>query len=202
MAPNSPSRIRKITLYDILIYHIENMKIGIDISQMAYGGTGVAKYLENLLENLLKVDKKNEYILFFSSLRRNIKNKILNIKNTNQKVKIRGFEIPPTILDILWNRFHICPIEWFIGDIDVFITSDWTEPPAKKAKKVTILYDLIVYKYPEETAKKIVEIQKRKLEWVKKESVLVICISESTKKDAREILGIDEERLVVVHPGI
>ena len=108
--------------------------------------------------------------------------------------------MPSNLLDILWNRLHICPIEWFIGDIDLFITSDWTEPPARKAKKVTILYDLIVYKYPQETDKKIVEVQKRKLGWVKKESEMVLCISEATKKDAMEILGIEEERLKVIYP--
>ena len=48
------------------------MRIGIDISQLAYSGTGVANYLENLVSELLKIDTKNEYVLFFSSsLRRN-----------------------------------------------------------------------------------------------------------------------------------
>lgn len=97
---------------------------------------------------------------------------------------------------------HILPIENFIGDVDVFITSDWTEPPAKNAKKMTILYDLVVYKYPEETAEKIVATQKSKLAWVKKETDMILCISESTKKDAMEILGIEENRLKVVYPGI
>ena len=89
-----------------------------------------------------------------------------------------------------------------MGDVDWFITSDWTEPPARKAKKVTIIYDLIVYKHPEETDQKIVSVQKRKLSWVKKESNIVFCISESSKKDALEILGIDESRIRVVYPGI
>ena len=97
---------------------------------------------------------------------------------------------------------HIFPIEWLIGNVDVFITSDWTEPPAMKAKKVTILYDMIVYKYPKETAKRIIEVQKRKLKWVKKESKMIFCISNSTKKDAAEILGIESKRLKVIYPGI
>jgi len=176
------------------------MKIGIDISQVAYEKTGVAKYVKNLVENLLKIDRKNEYVLFFSSLRRKIQNSKFKIQNDNVKLKI--FKIPPTLLDFLWNRLHILPIEWLIGDLDVFVTSDWIEPPTKKAKKVTILYDLIVYKHPQETAKKIVEVQKRKLKWVKKESDMIICISEATKKDTMEILRIGEKRLRVVHPGI
>jgi len=61
---------------------------------------------------------------------------------------------------------------------------------------------LIIYKNPEETDKKIIQTQKRRLKWVKKESKLVICISESTKEDAKKILGIENERLRVVYPGI
>jgi len=106
------------------------------------------------------------------------------------------------LLDFLWNKLHIVPIEWLIGDIDVFITSDWTEPPTKKGKRATIIYDLVVYKYPQETDKKIVETQKRKLHWVRKESDLIFCISKATKKDAIEILGIEEKKLKVIYPGI
>lgn len=173
------------------------MKIGIDISQMAYENTGVANYLGNLIKSLAKIDKKNEYILFYSSLR-----KRLHPPAGGPNISIKKFKIPPGLLDVFWNRLHIFPIERFIGNIDLFISSDWTEPPTVKAKKATILYDLIVYKYPKETDSKIIATQKRKLNWVKKECDIIFCISESTKKDAMEILGIEEKRLKVIYPGI
>lgn len=175
------------------------MKIGIDISQLAYEKTGVANYLRTLVEHLLEVDKENEYILFYSSLRK----KLPSFDSSQGKnASIKQFKFPPSLLHILWNKLHVMPIESLIGDIDVFITSDWTEPPTKKAKKMTILYDLIVYKYPEETAQTIIETQKKKLAWVKKESAKILCISEATKKDAKEILGIEENRLAVIYPGV
>jgi hypothetical protein len=72
----------------------------------------------------------------------------------------------------------------------------------------------MIYKYPEEShhqtkinplkliiSPNIVEIQKRKLQWVKKESQRILCISEATKKDAQEILRIDKNNLSVVYPG-
>ena len=173
------------------------MKIGIDISQTAYPGTGVANYTKNLVFNLLRIDKKNQYLLFFSSLRRKCPIAVGDFPNARLKI----FKLPPMLLDFLWNRLHIFPIEWLIGDIDVFVTSDWVEPPAQKSKKVTILYDLIIYKHPQETARKIVETQKRKLNWVKKESTAIICISKATKKDTIEILGISSKKLRVVYPG-
>ena len=107
------------------------MKIGIDISQIAYEGTGVGEYLVRLVEELLKIDQDNEYVLFFSSLRRKIQNSKFKIQNYNAKLKIKTFKIPPILLDLFWNKFHIFPIEWLIGDIDIFISSDWTQPPTK-----------------------------------------------------------------------
>lgn len=185
------------------------MRIGIDISQIAYEKTGVSDYLKGFIEELLRIDKNNEYILFFSSLRRNLPK--LSIHSS--KVIIKKFRFPPTVLDFLWNKLHVLSIEKLIGKVDIFITSDWTEPPSK-AKKATILYDLIVYKYPEETHNRfmfnplkllispnIVASQKRKLNWVKKESDIVLCISESTKKDAMKILRIPENKLKVIYPG-
>jgi glycosyltransferase involved in cell wall biosynthesis len=169
---------------------------------MAYEGTGVSQFIVNLVEHLMRIDKNNQYILFFSSLRKNFQFSIFNFQSKPKNLKIKTFRFPSTLLDILWNKLHILPIEWLIGDVDVFITSDWTEPPSRKAKKATILYDLVVYKYPNETEKKIVETQKRKLSWVKKESDIIFCISQATKKDAIEILGIPENRLKVIYPGI
>jgi hypothetical protein len=177
------------------------MKIGIDISQLAYEKTGVANYLRNLVEHVVLMDKENEYILFFSSLRKDLDSSFVN-ELTSSRVSFKFFKFPPTILNLLWNKLHIMPIENLIGDVDVFITSDWTEPPTKRAKKVTILYDLIVYKYPQETAAKIVSTQKRKLAWVKEESDMIFCISDATRKDAMEILGINEKKLEVIYPGV
>jgi len=177
------------------------MKIGIDVSQLAYPKTGVANYLGNLVKHLVQSDQKNEYILFASSFRRKeiLQNFFLEISAKNVTFKL--FSYPPSFLDLLWNRLHIMPIEKFLGDLDIFISSDWTQPPSK-AKKVTILYDLIVFAYPQETAKKIVDVQKRKLSWVKKEIDNVICISQATKKDAENILHIPKEKLSVVYPGL
>ncbi len=177
------------------------MKIGIDISQISYKGTGVSNYLQLLIQNLLTQDKENEYIFFYSSLRKKFSmSEVFDQKFSN--VQVKQFRFPPGLLDFLWNRIHIFPIEWFIGDIDIFISSDWTQPPTKKAKKMTILYDLIVYKYPAETADLIVRVQKRRLRWVAKEADKIICISEATKADAINILHIDKNRLQVIYPGI
>lgn len=190
------------------------MKIGIDISQTAFEHTGVGRIVTELVNHLITEDNENEYVLFFSSMRKEVQSAKFKVLSDSSKCKIKTFRFPLTLLDFLWNKLHIMPIEWLIGDIDVFISSDWTQPPSK-AKKVTIIYDLIVYKFPEETHNKtqfnlknlilspnIVASQKRRLQWVKKECNKIICISEATKRDAMHILQIEESRLEVVYPGV
>jgi len=176
------------------------MTIGIDISQTAYQNTGVSNYLTQLITHLTSIDKKNKYVLFYSSFRKKVPN-LSNIQSA-PNVELKHFRFPPSLLSLLWNKLHILPIERLIGDIDIFISSDWTEPPTLKAKKATILYDLIVYKYPQETDKKITNTQKQKLKWTKKECDIIFAISESTKKDAQEILEINENKIKVIYPGI
>ncbi|MDO8269288.1 MAG: glycosyltransferase [Candidatus Levybacteria bacterium] len=176
------------------------MRIAIDISQLAYPNTGVANYLENLV-NKLVANESHEFILFFSSLRGKLPESIKKLENKKNVTTVLK-KIPPSGLHLLWNVVHQVPIEFFVGDIDIFVSSDWTEAPVRKAIKATILYDLIVYKYPAETHEKIIKVQKKKLAWVKKECDLIFCISEATKNDAIKILGFDQSKLKVIYPGI
>ena len=46
------------------------MKIAVDISQIAYQGSGVARYTKELVKNLISIDKENDYLLFGFSLRK------------------------------------------------------------------------------------------------------------------------------------
>lgn len=164
------------------------MKIAIDISQIVYG-TGVSTYTENLVKNLLKIDKENEYLLFAGTLHR--KADVLKIFP-----QTRVIPIPPTLADVIWNRIHTFRVEKLIGNVDVFHSSDWTQPPAD-AFKVTTIHDLIPLKFPKYIHPQIVSVHKRRLEWVKKEADRVIVPSEATKEDLLP-LGIAEEKIRVI----
>lgn len=180
------------------------MRIGIDISQIVHEGTGVATYARRMVETLVKTDKKNEYILFGASFRKKfIFDEFMSgIKKINTNVSLVSVAIPPTLLDFLWNRLHSMPVEKFIGPVDVFWSSDWTQPPLGKARGATTIHDLVALKFPKETDSRIVATHKRRLAWVKKECAAIFCDSESTKKDVVELLKIPESKLHVVYPGL
>ena len=173
------------------------MKIAIDLSQILYG-TGVSHYRENLVKNLLKIDKENEYLLFGGSLRRGqeLKTRIEKL-GTNSKTTIKMFPVPPTLTNFIWNKLHVLPIEKIIGQVDLIHTSDWAEPPSI-FPKVTTIHDIIPLKFPKVTPPKIVAAHRDRLEWVKKESKKIIVPSQTTKNDLIEF-GFDEDTIKVIY---
>jgi len=179
------------------------MKIGIDISQIVYQGTGVASYTRSLVEGFSRIGTDNRYVLFGSSLR-NLKILRDFAKLFDKKIfKPRFSFLPPKFLEFLWNGIHLIPIEFFIGEVDVFHSSDWLEPPTRRAKKVSTIHDLAVFKYPQTFQPRgghnIVNNQKRKLFFVKHYGDLVIAVSQTTKQDIIDILKIPEKKIKVVY---
>lgn len=173
------------------------MKIGIDISQIIYE-TGVSWYTKKLVENLLKIDQENEYVLFGGSLRR-LNDLRAKASSFSGNFTTKFLPIAPTLSDLVWNRLHLINVETLIGEIDAFHSSDWSQPPTK-AFKVTTIHDLWPIKYPELTHPKVVSAHNARLYWVKREADRIIAPSEATKNDLIE-LGFKEEKIRVIYEG-
>lgn len=192
------------------------MKIGIDISQIAHEGTGVSVYVTRLVRTIITKHTEHEYVLFGASLRKlgAFRQFYASLPQNQQNVRLITVPIPPTVLSLLWNTLHIIPIEWFTGEIDIFWSSDWTQPPLARARGVTTIHDLSILRYPEESHNKttysaanktlsanIVAVQSKRLSRAVKECAIFLCDSEATRKDAEELLGIARNKLRVVYPG-
>lgn len=173
------------------------MKIAIDISQIIYG-TGVSVYTRNLVSHLVKMYPHDDFLLFGGSLRRRHE---LSIFANRLKAETKFYPLPPKFVDLLWNSFHIFPIERIIGQVDVIHTSDWAEPPSR-IPKVTTVHDLIPFKYPHTAESSVRVAHKKRLAWVSKESRLILSVSQATKVDLIDILKTDEDRIVVTPEGV
>ncbi|MDO8452543.1 MAG: glycosyltransferase family 1 protein [bacterium] len=172
------------------------MKISIDISPVIYQ-TGVSWYTASLVRELVKLSKSDEFILFGGSLRRKHELDQFVSSVGAENVESKNYFIPPSLLSYLWNSLHIFHAEMFVGDVDVFHSSDWTQPPTK-AYKVTTIHDLVQLRFPELSHPNIVSTHKRRLKWVKKEVDKIIAVSEFTKQEIVELLDIDSNKIVVI----
>lgn len=170
---------------------------------LVYAGSGVANYTFNLVKNLLKVDRENEYRLFYSSLRRPA-----NFYYLSELEKLGGkvydFRFPPTIMQIFWGKLQIVPIEWFIGKVDVFFSSDFLRPPLLKGTKgITTIHDLTWKLFPNYHEQRIVDAHERKLEKTIKYEDEIIVDSKSTKADLlRHYPQIKTNKVHIIYPGV
>lgn len=176
------------------------MKIGIDISQTAFENTGVARFMTGLSETILKENLKDDWTFFYSSLRKKIRPELKKRILTSNS-RLINLPLPPSLLSLIWNNFHLLSVESLIGKFDWFITSDWTEPPAK-AKKATIIHDLVFKRYPETVDPLILKTQEKRLHWVCRESSLIVVDSNATKSDLLKYYKIDSHKVHVIYPGV
>src|SRR3990167_3440836 len=167
-----------------------SLRVGLDISQTAHIG-GVSVYTENLAKQLSKIVDL-EMVYFYSSLRKPYKGGLKNVKK---------YKLPPILFEMLFNKWRNVGIEKFLGPLDIFHSSDWTQPPTK-AKKVTTYHDVVPLKYPQWSHPKITAVQRRRLRIVESEIDMVIAVSESTKNDLIETTRIPEEKITVIYEGV
>lgn len=179
------------------------MKIGIDVTMLVYQGSGVANYTYNLVKTLLEIDKKNEYRLFYSSFRRP-KNFYYLDELKKAGGKVYDFRFPPSLLKFWWGRLHIIPVEWFIGKVDVFFSSDFLRPPLlPKTLGITTIHDLTWKIYPQFHEQRIIDAHTIKLKKTIKYNDTIIVDSQNTKQDLLKLYPqIDKNRVNVIYPGI
>lgn len=175
------------------------MIITIDISQIPYQ-TGVSRYTESLVENLLQIDKKNHYQLFagvFQEKRQiELFAEYLRDQSLDFKLIIKIF--PPKLAATVWNKWHIFPIENFIGKSDIFHTSDWTQPPTKNSLKITTIHDLTPIIFPQYHEDFIIQNFRQNLKLIEKEVSHIIAVSHSTASDLKKHTSISPEKISVV----
>ena len=179
------------------------MKIGIDITSLAYRGFGVTNYTYNLVKELLMIDKTNDYHLFYSSFH-DSKNFSYLDEFKRLGATVHKYNIPLPVLQFLWIKFELFPVEWLIGKMDVFYFSDFSRSPLLSGTKgITTIHDLVWKIYPQYHEQEIINAHSIKLEKTINHGDTIIVDSMSTKKDLTKYFPkINKEKIQVVYPGI
>jgi glycosyltransferase involved in cell wall biosynthesis len=176
------------------------MKIAIDVSQMCYEGTGVARYVHGLANALLAVNSPHTFLLYAGALRQ--RSFFTKLKSTTpwNKAEWKILPLPPKLAALSLNTLKV-PVESLIGPVDLLHTSDWSEP-SSKCPRVTTIHDLVFKKYPSTVDPLILSTQEKRLQKVVSTGTHVIADSKSTKIDLMETYQLPDERIDVVYPGI
>lgn len=178
------------------------MKIGVDVRVlMDKNYSGISVYTANLLSSILKQDQLNKYHLFYNSFK-NRGGQFSLWKRENSFIK--GAHYPNKIFNYLLQKiFNFPKIDSFLGGVDIFFSPHFNFLSVTPGVKLVItVHDLSFLRYPE-------FFSFRKNFWhnalrIKKLLVradLIIAVSNNTKNDLVEILGLSPDKIVVVYSG-
>jgi len=179
------------------------MKIGIDIRCLTGGRrTGVEEYTLNLLENIFKLDTRDEFILFFNSYKKTEVDFSWIDKYPN--VKLKRFAFPNKILNFLFWYLDWPKIDKMIGGVDVFFMPNIIfGGVSQNSKLVVTIHDLSFERYAETFSwvRRLWHafINPRK---ICRRANKIIAVSHSTKQDIIDLYGIDPDKISVSRNGL
>jgi glycosyltransferase involved in cell wall biosynthesis len=178
------------------------MTIAIDIRcLMNPNYSGVAQYTYNLLDNLFKIDRQNQYKLFYNSSQ-DVKPNLPKFEYPN--VEFYGFKYPNKLLNSAFLFLNYPEIEKMIAGCDLFfIPNPNFCALSGQTKKIITIHDLSFEHYPE-----FFSIKQRLWHKVIRprnliaKSIKVIADSANTKNDLINLYQVAAEKIKVIHPGI
>ncbi|KKQ17252.1 MAG: Glycosyl transferase group 1 [Berkelbacteria bacterium GW2011_GWA1_36_9] len=177
------------------------MNIGIDANCLIFEKAGVGKYTQNIVKNLIKIDRKNHYFLYFSFLRyRKKREKIIKdfLKPKTKNVTYKILPIPTSWYEFLTTTKF--PITRLINDkIDVYFAPYVSGIPKNGfPKTVATVHDLVFLRFPEHRGKKLTNYYLKRHIIATSNAQKIIAPSVATKNDLQEFLKIESEKIQVI----
>jgi len=174
------------------------MIIGIDYSSAVSQQAGISRYTRELVKHLLQIDKQNNYQLysFFGS---KIKEQIENQKVKKIEFSANGRSMR---LGFLALRFINLSPDWLVKGIDVFHSTDFAFPAPQRIPSVLTIHDLAFLRFPQYFTWQNKTYMKAIAKFSAKQAKAIIAVSEATKVDIVNFLGVKEDKVQVIHSGI
>ena len=164
------------------------MRIGIDARLMYYSPGGIAEYTKRLVEALARLEGDDEFIILHS--RKDSRRDLVDAQRFRRKK--------------LWTPSHhrlegwVLPLELRRLGLDVLHSPDFIPPPSNSFHSVITVHDLSFLLYPhfltEESARYYGQIDQ-----AVRRADHIIAVSESTKQDTMQLLGVPERKISVIH---
>jgi len=119
------------------------------------------------------------------------------------EVRVRRVPVGRRRLDQLWYRARVpVPVQLIGGRADVVYSPDFTVPPAGRTPRLPTIHDLAYLACPERVPPRLRQYLAGVVPRQVAGAARVLTVSETTRRDLVERLGVAEERIVVVANGV
>lgn len=166
------------------------MRIGIDARMV--NNTGIGRYLRNLLRQLARIDRQNEYCLFLN-------------KGEHFALTRENFTTIPLKMNV--PLYSLREQYWLPLDIrrwrpDVVHYPNFDLPVCSPAPYIVTIHDLIYFLYPEQCPSRLAHYYARAmLAHSTKHARVVVTDSEHSKQDLQHYFRLPAEKIRVIFPA-
>jgi len=169
------------------------MRIGIDVTPLLLRSAGVKSYTYYWLASLRREAADRDAILTLPASGR--------FGDLDHERSMAGpFR---TVLGLgVMHGLNVSRLPWALPGLDVFHAStQWRNAP-RRSRLTTTIHDMTCWRMPELHGRANVAASRWVGEHVARRADGVLAISESTRRDAIEILNLNPGRIKVVYPGV
>jgi glycosyltransferase involved in cell wall biosynthesis len=169
------------------------MRIGLDL-RMLGGGSGISRYIFELTQQILALDKKNEYVLFFNKLDDKARQDCEKFGHKMIETGITHYSLDEQLkFPAILNR----------EKLDLVHFPHFNAPIFYGGKFVATIHDLTHTKFPGKKKSHFLHRIAYNLVMLNavKRASKIIAVSQSTKDEVKEHFGIRDEKIEVVYEG-
>lgn len=183
-----------------------SMRVLVDNSAAFNQGAGIGRFARNILPAAARLMPDSTFSLVYAPSYRGpspYQSDIVDAFPNPGSVKITRLPFGRRRADQLWFRAGL-PLraQWFAGRADVGFSPDFTMPPVGNMPRAITIHDLAFEIFPDKTSPALRRYLSAIVPKQIAEATRVLAVSETTKQDLIERLGVEESRISVVPNGV
>ena len=175
------------------------MRIGVDIRPFLSRETGVGTWLRNLLFELARLDRANEYCLFSASWKERFAPERVP---PFARARLRDVRLPVRAVNALWSRLSWPPFESFFGGRIDLTHSPTPLPLPGRSRKIVTVHDLFFLEDPRRSVREARRVFARKAGAALASADGIVAVSEFARTSILERFPAGAERIAVVPHGL
>lgn len=179
------------------------MRVAWEVTPLSVPPTGIGRYILGTLDALARARPDWEVRAVAVAEQEGVDRVRASLAGMPPNVELRAtVKSPAWLTRRLATDLGIRSLESFCGDVDAFIDSEWFRPRQRGGIRVALAYDLIPLLFPDWVSPRTRKAHLRSLRQIRSRADRIVSISDVTKRDLVEHLGIAADRIAVAYPGV
>jgi glycosyltransferase involved in cell wall biosynthesis len=171
------------------------VRVTLDATPLLGPRTGIARYVQGLLDGLTRLPEPPEIVLTAFTGRgwRQLA--------APPGCSVAGRPVPARVLRTFWAHTELPPVEWLAGTTDVFHATNFVLPPTRQAVGVLTVHDLSFLRNPDTVTRDVLAYQRLVARGVRR-AAAVVTDAEAVADEVAAEYGIPRASIRATHLGI